>query len=219
MIVEDNPAVAELHKRLLRLLPSFRTVHVAWNGQQAAAAILLEKPDLVLLDLTMPGGDGLEFLRWARREALAVEVIVVTASRDGRTVREAMHLGVSDYLVKPFAPERFARALTAFAGRRRTLGRTALSQADIDRIQGAAGPHRRQLPKGLSLQTLRAVVAILDAAGHALSAEEVGDRVGIARVTARRYLDYLEVSGAVLMSPDLTGRGRPRHRYVRCRKP
>src|SRR5215207_3703541 len=123
MIVEDNPAVAALHKRLVDSVASLRTVHVAWNGEQAFNALKAVVPDLVILDLTMPGGGGLAFLGRIRHEEMPVEVIVVTASRSGATVREAMRHGVIDYLVKPFTPQRLRQALSTFALRQRALTR------------------------------------------------------------------------------------------------
>jgi two-component system response regulator DctR len=217
MIVEDNLAVAALHKRLVDSTPSFRTVHVAWNGHEALTALKTVEPDLVILDLTMPGGDGLPFLRQVRGGEIPVDVIVVTASRGGGTVREATHLGVIDYLVKPFSPQRLREALSAFALRNRALARPELSQEDVDTAQ-AWGPARgRRLPKGLKDSTLTSVLTALDEAGEPLSAEEVGAGIGVARVTARRYLEYLELVGRAEVIRETGGPGRPRNRYRRRR--
>ena len=216
MIVEDNLAVAVLHRRVVDTIGSLRTVHVARDGTQALAALEAVRPDLVVLDLTMPGGDGMSFLRELRHGGSPVEVIVVTASRDGPTVSEAIRLGVIDYLVKPFEPQRLRRSLRAFALRRQTLsGGAELSQADVDLVQspGTRGQARR-LPKGLRESTLRSVLAALDGR-DAMSADEVAKKVGVARVTARRYLEYLTLIGVVGMSREASGPGRPRNRYRR----
>ncbi len=61
--------------------------------------------------------------------------------------------------------------------------------------------------------------SLLQHADRALSAEEVGDQVGIARVTARRYLDYLDVIGAVTVERECRGPGRPRNRYRHAPSP
>lgn len=218
MIVEDNPAVAGLHKRLVDSTPSFRTVHIAWNGEQASAALTAVQPDLIILDLTMPGGDGLPFLRRLRREGLPVEVVVVTASRGGPTVREATHLGVIDYLVKPFSPQRFRQALSAFAVRHRALARPQLSQDDVDTARSSGAARGRRLPKGLKEATLGSVLATLEASPRPLSADEVGRQIGVARVTARRYLEYLELVGVAEVLRETSGPGRPRNRYRRRRR-
>jgi two-component system response regulator DctR len=213
LVVEDDPYIATLHKRLIDASPGFSTTGIAPNGEEALAAVVRTEPDLVVLDLSMPGSDGVSFLRRLRGQGYSTEVIVVTAARDARVVREVMHLGIVDYLVKPFAPERLQQSLAGFLVRERTLRRARLTQDEVDRIQ-ATGPSRMpRLPRGLKRSTLAAVRRALDDHERPLSAVEVGEVVGIARVTARRYLEYLEVIGAVEVERECNGPGRPRNRY------
>jgi two-component system response regulator DctR len=213
MIVEDNRPVAALHKRLVDSMPSFRTVHVAWNGEQAFRALPSVLPNVIILDLTMPGGDGLSFLARVRAEEVPVEVIVVTASRSGATIQEAMRHGVIDYLVKPFTPQRLRQALSTFAVRQRALTRPELTQEDVDAVKAYGAVGRRRLPKGLKEATLSDVLAVLQESRRALAADEVGRKIGVARVTARRYLEYLELVGAAQVVRETGGPGRPRNRY------
>lgn len=217
MIVEDNRAVAALHRHVVDSTAYLKTAHVALNGDHAFAALGTVQPDLVILDLTMSGGDGLSFLRRLRATELAIDVIVVTASRDRQAVDQATRLGVVDYLVKPFTPQRLRQSLSAFAIRRHTLTtRSKLCQADVDAVRASGAPRRgRRLPKGLKETTLRAVLGQLDGNKQALSADDIGDCVGVARVTARRYLEYLALMGIVEVTRETSGPGRPRNRYRR----
>jgi two-component system response regulator DctR len=217
MIVEDNRAVAALHRRIVDSTAYLKTAHVALSGDHAFAALRTVQPDLVILDLTMSGGDGISFLRRLRAEELEIDVIVVTASRDRRAVDQVTRLGVVDYLVKPFTPQRLRQSLSAFAIRRHTLTtRSKLCQADVDAVRASGAPRRgRRLPKGLREATLRAVLAQLDGAVEAMSADDIGASVGVARVTARRYLEYLALMGIVEVSRETSGPGRPRNRYRR----
>ena len=217
MIVEDNRAVAALHRRIVDSTAYLKTAHVALNGDHAFAALQTVQPDLVILDLTMSGGDGLSFLRRLRSAELAIDVIVVTASSDRSAVDQVTRLGVVDYLVKPFTPQRLRQSLSAFAIRRHTLTtRSKLCQADVDAVRASGAPRRgRRLPKGLKEATLRAVLAQLGGGDEPLSADEVGERVGVARVTARRYLEYLALRGIVEVTRETSGPGRPRNRYQR----
>ena len=212
LVVEDDPAVAELHRRLVDAQAEFSTVMVAGSGTTALQALKSVGVDLVILDLTMPSMDGMTFLRAVRREGLDVDVIVVTASRDSRTVREAMRLGALDYLVKPFTPERLRKALDIFARRTRALERPHLAQSDLDLVQ-ARGPGLRRLPKGLNSARLEAVIGILREAQQGVTADDVGELIGASRVTARRYLEYLAVIGTAQMELEYGKSGRPRHRY------
>jgi response regulator of citrate/malate metabolism len=216
MIVEDNRAVAALHRRIIDLTPYLKTAHVALNGEHAWAALPTVEPDLVILDLTMAGYDGISFLRRIRSAKMPIDVIVVTASRDGSVVDDVTRLGVIDYLVKPISPQRLRQSLWAFAVRRHTLStRSELCQADVDAIQASGAPRQgRRLPKGLKEATLRSVLAALDGT-EIMGADEVGMRVGVARVTARRYLEYLVLMGIIEVRREANGPGRPRNRYRR----
>jgi response regulator of citrate/malate metabolism len=217
MIVEDNRAVAALHRRIVDATAYLKTAHVALNGDHAFAALKTVQPDLVILDLTMSGGDGVSFLRRVRKADLPIDVIVVTASRDRRAVDEVTRLGVVDYLVKPFTPQRLRQSLSAFAIRRHTLTtRSKLCQADVDAVRASGALRRgRRLPKGLKEATLRAVLAEFDGKSESVGADEVGVRIGVARVTARRYLEYLALMGVLEVSRETSGPGRPRNRYRR----
>jgi two-component system response regulator DctR len=213
LVVEDSAVVAGLHCRLIEALPDFRCAAVVANGEVAYRAIDVVRPDLAIVDLTMPGGDGLTLLRRVRREGIPLEVVVVTASRDASTIREVMHLGVIDYLVKPFAPERLRQSFDAFALRTRALTRPLLVQDEVDLVQSTGATRIQRLPKGLKRSTLRAVREALEAGDGPVSADEVGQKIGVARVTARRYLEYLDVIGAARIERECHGPGRPRHRY------
>ncbi len=215
LVVEDDAAVASLQRRLIDAVPEFRAVGTAANGEIGYRAIGALRPDLAIIDLTMPGGDGVTLLRRIRQEGLPIEVVVVTASRDASTIREVMHLGVVDYLVKPFAPERLWESLNAFALRSRALARQELIQEEVDLAQSTGARRIHRLPKGLKRSTLNAVRTALEARDGPLSADEIGEEIGIARVTARRYLEYLDVIGAARVERECNGPGRPRNRYRR----
>ncbi|MGG4143840.1 DeoR family transcriptional regulator [Paenibacillus algorifonticola] len=84
-----------------------------------------------------------------------------------------------------------------------------------------AGPDEQQssLPKGLNAVTLRQIVEVMHRHEGGVSAEEAAEGIGIARVTARRYLDFLEKSGYVLLEINYGGVGRPINRYVLQQRP
>jgi two-component system response regulator DctR len=213
LIVEDSHAVATVHQRLVDATPGFRSIGVVSDGESAYRAIAASQPDLAIVDLAMPGCDGRTLVRRLRTEGLAVEVVVVTASRDAATVREMLHLGCIDYLVKPFAPERLQHSMATFARRARGLRRAQLAQDDVDIVQASGAVRMVRVPKGLKRGRLSAVRQVLEGSNEALTAEEVGERIGVARVTARRYLDYLDVIGTVTVERECHGPGRPRNRY------
>lgn len=214
LIVEDDEKVASIHRRVVAAHPGFRVVTVARSSEEAHVLVRRGvRIDLLLLDIALPGADGIALLR-ALRSQVAPEVIAVTAARDPAVVESLLHLGVVDYLVKPFAIERLQEALVRFRERKRMLAtpRSELGQKDIDTLYSR--PERSLLPKGLQVETLTLIRAALAEAGNVFSsAEEIARRAFVARVTARRYLEYLVSVQQVEMLASTDGPGRPRKLY------
>lgn len=218
LVVDDDEAVATVHRGYTDSVPGFRVIGVVHRGGDVLPAVRDLRPDLVLLDVHLPDVSGTEVLRQLRAEGMDVDVMAVTAAREVDTVREAMAGGVVHYLVKPFALAAFRDRLQAYAEHRARLrGAASVSdQADVDRLlQGRQRtPLPVDLPKGLSSRTLAVVVQSLrEQAPADLSATEVAERCGIARVSARRYLEHLEQHGRAVVRPRYGGAGRPENGY------
>ncbi|MGQ7298186.1 response regulator [Quadrisphaera sp. KR29] len=227
LVVDDDPAVASLHQAYVGTLEGFTCVGVAHRGGDALRAVESLSPDLVLLDVHLPDVPGTEVLRALRAGGSDVDVVVVTAARELEVVRASMSGGVADYLVKPFSLALFTERMRAYAAHRRALARTGasggLAQDDVDRLlhpagpaSGASGPRAlEQLPKGLSHRSLELVVQVLRSAPEPdLSAGEVAARCGMARVSARRYLEHLEQTGRAVVRPRYGVAGRPENGYA-----
>jgi len=214
LIVEDSPTVADVHRRLVELVPGFVIVGTAATGAEARQLAARTRPHLLLLDLGLPDGDGLALLRALRGARDPVEVIVVTASRGSAVVRDCVHLGVIDYLVKPFAPERLRQALGLFAHRMHALRDGELAQTEVDRLCTSGRRAARALPRDLAPQTLAEVRSTLHGAEGPLSASDVATLAGVSRVTARRYLEYLATAGEVTVEAVADGPGRPAKAYA-----
>ena len=117
MVVDDEPAIVRLVK--LRLEADRYSVITASNGEEALGRLDDERPDLIVLDLMMPGIDGFETLRRIRMES-SVPVLMLTArARDVDRLR-GFQSGADDYLTKPFNPEELAARIAAIL--RRTEG-------------------------------------------------------------------------------------------------
>jgi response regulator of citrate/malate metabolism len=128
-------------------------------------------------------------------------------------VRDCVHLGVVDDLVKPFPPERLRQALGLFAHRMQALRDGELAQVEVDRVCASGRRAARALPRDLAPETLAAVRRTLQTSADPLSATAVAERTGVARVTARRYLEFLAVSGEVMTESLHAGPGRPTKAY------
>ena len=216
LVVDDDFMVARIHRGYVERLDGFRVVGEVHTGGEVAEAVRRLRPHLVLLDVYLPDRSGLEVLRDLRADPdLATDVIVVTAARDVATVRAALHGGVASYLVKPFTFATFAERLRRYADARREMDRPGeLAQEDVDRVFAVVRrPGSIVLPKGLSAATAALVTKALQGEDGDLSAAETADRVGISRVSARRYLEHLCSTGQAQQSLRYGTSGRPEHRY------
>ena len=110
MVVDDEQAVLKLLNRTLE--PEGYDVILADNGSSALALMEKHKPDLVILDIMMPGLDGFQVLGLIR-ERSNVPVIMLTAKREVNTVRDALVLGTDDYIRKPFCKGEFLARIRA----------------------------------------------------------------------------------------------------------
>ncbi|MCM3779127.1 response regulator [Microbacterium hydrocarbonoxydans] len=217
LVVDDDALTLELHRTYLERIDGF-VVGAECSGARAALTAVLgaedsDRFDLVLLDVTMPDGSGIDVLRTLRARAAAIDVIAITGVRDAETVRQMAALGVYQYLVKPFPFAVFRERLTAYREHRARAAETdgETTQAEIDALLGRA-TGTIALPKGLSAATLEAVTHEVRAAGP-LSASEAADRLGMSRVSVRRYLEHLVVEGAVTRAARYGARGRPETEY------
>jgi two-component system CitB family response regulator len=142
-------------------------------------------------------------------------VIAITSAKDVDVLRDAMHLGVVHYIVKPFTFVTFRERLESYGeARRRLADMRQAEQRDIDRLYGLLRTSSdASLPKGISPPTLTLVASLLRDSSDALSTAEVAARAGISQGVARRYLRFLADSGAVDFTLRYGAAGRPEHLY------
>jgi response regulator of citrate/malate metabolism len=212
LVVEDDPVAAEAHRQYVDRVAGFAVVGVVHTAAGVLRTLRRREVDLLLLDFYLPDAHGLEVCRAVRAAGHTVDVIAVTSARDLAVVRAAVSAGVVQYLLKPFTfaamrdrLERYARFLDG-AGRNGQV----TNQSEVDNLLAALrGPKISLLPKGMSAPTLDAVVAVLRDAEDGLSAGAAGDGLGVSRVTARRYLEYLADSGLAVRRQRYGQIGRP----------
>ncbi|MEH7097209.1 response regulator [Neobacillus vireti] len=216
LIVEDDPMVMEINAQFVSKLPGFKLAGKAFTGKEAIYYINKEKPNLVLLDFFLPDTNGLTLLQTIRNNHYPLDVILLTANRDPQHIQEIFRAGVMDYIVKPFRFDRFQTALEQY---RQTFKKykenKPFEQADLDALMGVKpkGDESEYLPKGLNDRTLQQIVQFLKRQAEPLSSEDVAAGIGLARVTVRRYLDYLEKKGQIVMEIQYGSVGRPMNKY------
>ena len=111
LVVDDDEVVRHSYQRSLRI--AHCDVEAVDNGEDALRALAANSFDVMLLDLRMPGMDGMEVLRAARQASPQSEVIVITGYPTLETAKEAVQLGAFDYLAKPVGPAEIINATNA----------------------------------------------------------------------------------------------------------
>jgi len=193
LIVDDDPMVADINRHYVEKNSLFTVKGQARNGEEALKFLEENQVDLVVLDVFMPVMDGIETLKNLRNKRIPSEVIMVTAANDTATLEQTMHLGVLDYLVKPFTLERLQISLEKFISRYNLINKnTAINQSIIDSFIANPSPSKpEQLPKGIQRKTLDIVLKHFETAAFWQSVDMVSEKTGISVVTIRRYMNYL----------------------------
>ena len=212
LIVEDDPMVAMINEQYIGRNKKFEVIGKCTDGKSALDFLNRHPVDLVVLDVYMPQLDGFETLRRIREQQIPVEVIMVTAANDGEALEQALHLGIVDYLVKPFTFERFQIALEKFIAQNNALKDLGtLSQQNIDYIIEKSHKKSEDMyPKGIQQKTLALITAHLrENADIWLTGDEIAEKVALTSVTVRRYMNYLAASGKVIARMNYETGGRP----------
>ena len=212
-MVDDDPTVSNVVSAYLT--KAGYAARVVADGVSAVEVWQQWKPSVVVLDVMLPGLSGLEVLRRMRAAGHTTDVIMVTQARDLAVVRAAIAFGATQYLVKPFTSGAVRAKLEGYLTYRdRLAGGRPIAQNDVDGLFDAlrAPVGADALPKTVSRETLDAVVATLRP-GAGITAQEVGEALGMSRVTARRYLEHLVDAGLAVREPRYGGTGRPQLEY------
>jgi response regulator of citrate/malate metabolism len=227
LVVDDDYRVAEIHASYVTRVPGFHVIAQAHTAAEAATAVDRTHPDLVLLDLYLPDGNGLDLIRTLdTRQPDRPDFLVITAARDVPTVRGAMQLGAVHYLVKPFGFAQLRDRLESYRDLHRRISSIGSgNEADQEQVDGLYALLRTPptlgpavLPKRHSAPTMTLVRDLVRAAEDDVSAAEVAAELGISRPTAQRYLSYLASQGVVELRLRYGGPGRPEQRYRAVRR-
>ena len=174
LIADDHRLIAEGIKRSLEEAGDFEVVAEASAGSQILPLVRRTKPDLVLLDLRMPGSDGLTTLQQIKRDHPEIKVVILSASTDQAVIQTALSRGASAYVIKSVNPVDLA---------------STLRQAMEGSVFHAVGlPPETQQSAATSFGLTSREVSILNALARGLSNQAIGKELFVAEQTVKFHL-------------------------------
>lgn len=221
IILEDDPMVREINSKFLKKLDGFHLVKSASGIIEAQEFMSENNVDLILLDIYLPKENGMDFLKWIRKEETEVDVILITADKTSNVIQEAFRYGAVDYLIKPFTFERFKESLTSYKDRYYSINDLdIIEQKVLDKYISKnaclddSGSPGNNFEKGINKYTYKLIwkeIKSLD--GEYSTSEDISEKLGIARVTVRRYLEFMERESKVKRMTEYGKVGRPKYKY------
>jgi DNA-binding NarL/FixJ family response regulator len=188
-IADDQQLIRGGFRSLLESEPDIEVVGEAGTGTEAVALVTAQKPDVVLMDIRMPDGDGL----WAteqiaaRPELAGTHIVIVTTFELDDYVAHAIRAGASGFLVKDTEPVELIRAVRVVAGGEALLS-PGVTKRLLERIAGvlADTPDTAQL--AVLTEREREVLGLV---GHGLTNEEIGHRLFLSPLTAKTHVSRI----------------------------
>lgn len=204
VLADDHPIVIAGLTRLLSLEPDFELLASASDGNEALRYVRDLRPDVLVLDIRMPGKDGLTVLREIIREQLPTQPVILTATEEGE-VSEAIELGVRGVVLKDMAPRLLVRCIREVHAGRKWLDKGSATYA-IDKLM------KRELGIGTLGKTLTPrELEIARMVGQGMPSKMVADKLAITEGTAKLHLHHvyekLKVNGRMGLMRYLQSRG------------
>ncbi|HAM25403.1 MAG TPA: DNA-binding response regulator [Microbacteriaceae bacterium] len=185
-IADDQQLIRAGFRSLLEAEPDLEVVGEAGTGAEAVALVTREKPDVVLMDIRMPDGDGL----WATEQIVAnpalarTHIVIVTTFELDEYVAQAIRAGASGFLVKDTEPVELIRAVRVVAG-----GDALLSPSVTKRLLERVADTLNEAPDASALAVLtdreREVLSLV---GHGLTNDEIGRKLFLSPLTAKTHV-------------------------------
>lgn len=186
VIVDDHEVVRLGLRTLLERHPDFRIVGEAANAKEAVQKTLLLHPDVVVMDIRLPGGSGIEACRKIVEQVPEAKVIMLTSYAEDEMLFDAISAGASGYVLKQIGSDELIRAIET-VGRGEALLDPALTQRVFARVREAARKEREEAFAELTEQELRVLAHIAEGKTN----REIADALFLGEGTVRNYVSSI----------------------------
>ena len=198
VIADDHPLVLDGLERLFQADPDFTVVARCRDGDEALRAAREHRPDLLILDIRMPGRDGLAVLREVRKEQLPTRVVLLTAEVDEDAVVEALRLGARGIVLKEMAPHMLVQCVRKVHAGEQWIERRSFGRALDKMLRREAGA--REVGRTLTPRE----IAITRMIAGGLRNKEVAEKLNISEGTVKIHLhniyEKLALDGRLALS-------------------
>ena len=220
LIVEDDPMVLSINQRYLQKIPNFMVAGTADSYEHAIQLTSQYFYDLILVDIHLKSGNGLELLKTWRKREYPAEIIMITAASQQEAIRISKHYGVTDYILKPFQFKRFKQSIELFQQNQLLLSsNSVLTQKEIDSLHHSDPlsiseiEMENKLEKGLTQTTLDLIVSLIQQQKAGFTVSDITQATELSHVSVRKYLHYLESTQQIEMRLEYGTLGRPTSVY------
>jgi len=180
LVVDDHPVVRQGLSAMLRWEPDLEIVGEAADGQEAVRLILEQRPDVVLLDLRLPGLSGVEVMRQVRAQAPAVRFLVLTTYDTDMYIAPALAAGARGYLLKDATPDELMNGVRAVMQGHAAL-EPAVAARMLERMSGSEAGGE------LSERELEVLRLLVDGASN----KGIAQRLSLSENTVKAHLSHI----------------------------
>jgi DNA-binding NarL/FixJ family response regulator len=184
LLVDDHGLFRKGLVSLLQRESEFQVIGEAENGAEAIRKAKQLKPDLVLMDIHMPGTDGIEATRRIREMLPSTRVVILTVSEDDKDLFEGIKCGAHGYLLKKLEPEELYAMLRGVFEGEAPISRTTASKILSEFAVQARRKAAAQIEEELSAREKD----VLQCLASGLTNKEIGNKLGIAENTVKNHL-------------------------------
>ena len=178
LLVDDHPIVREGYRRLLERQAGYRVVAEAETAADAYRLYRETSPDVVIMDLSLPGVGGLEAVRHIRQWDRRARILVFSMHQSATYALTALEAGAAGYVTKTSAPAELMRAVALVAEGRRALSEDIAEEIAAERLTGTRSPFEDLAPREVEILRLFA---------SGMAAEDIADKLCLSLKTVQNY--------------------------------